>query len=114
MCWLRERRREREEEEEEVEEEKKAAGNDDYDYSYDEGRDLFFEPFSLLKGEEPPDTGGGRVFPLDATFGLLAAWPLQDIVSLRGCCTIIFFAKHPLNCAIYCTILPVIAPPAQF
>ena len=25
-----------------------------------------------------------------------------------------FFSKHPLYCAIYCTILPVIAPPAQF
>ena len=24
------------------------------------------------------------------------------------------FCKHPLYCAIYCTILPVIAPPAQF
>jgi len=26
----------------------------------------------LLKGEEPPDTGGGRVFSLDAALGLLA------------------------------------------
>jgi len=25
-----------------------------------------------LTREEPPDTGGGRVFSLDATFGLLA------------------------------------------
>jgi len=25
-----------------------------------------------LKEKEPPDTGGGRVFSLDATFGLLA------------------------------------------
>ena len=24
------------------------------------------------------------------------------------------FSKHPLYCTIYCTILPVIAPPAQF
>jgi len=40
---------------------KQVAGNDDYDY--DEGRYLFFD--SLLKGEEleePPNTGGGRVF----------------------------------------------------
>ena len=36
----------------------KQAGNDDY--NYDKGRYLFFE--SLLKGEEPPHTGGGRVF----------------------------------------------------
>ena len=36
----------------------KQAGNDDYDY--DKGRYLFFD--SLLKGEEPPNTGGGRVF----------------------------------------------------
>jgi len=27
---------------------------------------------SLLKGEEPPDTGGGRGFSLDATLGLMA------------------------------------------
>jgi len=26
----------------------------------------------LLKGEEPPDTGGGRVFSLDTALGLLA------------------------------------------
>jgi len=26
-----------------------------------------------IKGEEPPDTGGGRVFSLDAALGLLAA-----------------------------------------
>jgi len=26
----------------------------------------------LLKEEEPPDTGGGRVFSLDAALGLLA------------------------------------------
>jgi len=25
-----------------------------------------------FQGEDPPDTGGGRVFPLDASFGLLA------------------------------------------
>ena len=35
-----------------------AAGKDDY--IYDKGRYLFFD--SLLKGEEPPNTGGGRVF----------------------------------------------------
>jgi len=46
----------------------KQVGNDDYDY--DEGRYLFFD--SLLKGGEPPDTGGGRVFSLDAALGLLA------------------------------------------
>ena len=33
--------------------------------------DIFFFD-SLLKGEEPPDTGGGRVFSLDAALGLLA------------------------------------------
>jgi len=48
-----------------------AAGNDDYDY--DEGRYLFFRLVAqVLKGEEPPDTGGGRVFSLDAALGLLA------------------------------------------
>jgi len=26
----------------------------------------------VAQGEEPPDTGGGRVFSFDATFGLLA------------------------------------------
>jgi len=26
----------------------------------------------VAQGEEPPDTGGGRVFSLGATFGLLA------------------------------------------
>jgi len=35
-----------------------AAGNDDY--IYDKGRYPFFD--SLLNGEEPPNTGGGRVF----------------------------------------------------
>jgi len=35
-----------------------AAGNDDY--IYDKGRYLFFD--SLLKGQDPPNTGGGRVF----------------------------------------------------
>ena len=56
----------------------KQAGNDDYDYD-DEGRcryaDIFFFD-SLLKGEEPLDPGGGRVFlspSIDATLlGLLA------------------------------------------
>jgi len=33
--------------------------------------DIYFFD-SLPKGEEPPDTGGGRVFSLDATSGLLA------------------------------------------
>jgi len=37
---------------------KQVAGNDDY--NYDKGRYLLFD--SLLKGEEPPHTGGGRVF----------------------------------------------------
>jgi len=45
-----------------------AAGNDDYD---NEGRYLFFR-LVAFKGEEPPDTGGGRVFSLDAALGLLA------------------------------------------
>ena len=36
----------------------KQAGNDDY--NYDKGRYLLLD--SLLKGEEPPHTGGGRVF----------------------------------------------------
>jgi len=31
----------------------------------------------FAEGEEPPDTGGGRVFSFDATFGLLATrWRL--------------------------------------
>jgi len=33
--------------------------------------DIFFFDL-LLKGEEPPHTGGGRVFSFDATFGLMA------------------------------------------
>jgi hypothetical protein len=48
----------------------RAAGNNDYD-DYDEGLSIsFFRHFAL--GEEPPDTGGGRVFSFDASFGLLA------------------------------------------
>jgi len=41
----------------------KQAGNDDYDY--DEGRYIFFSTRvaqGSSKGEEPPNTGGGRVF----------------------------------------------------
>jgi len=42
---------------------KQVAGNDDYDddYNNNEGRYLFSFDF-LLKGEEPPHTGGGRFF----------------------------------------------------
>jgi len=39
----------------------KQAGNDDYDYDKGTRADIFFFD-SLLKGEEPPNTGGGRVF----------------------------------------------------
>jgi len=41
------------------------------DYNYDDGRGL---PtlFDILRGEEPPDTSGGRFFFLDATSGLPA------------------------------------------
>jgi len=40
-------------------------------------------------------------------------WPLQDIVSFRGFLLLHnnILCKHPLYCAIYCTILPLIAPP---
>jgi len=31
-----------------------------------------FSFFDIAQGEEPPDTGGGRVFSFDASFGLLA------------------------------------------
>jgi len=44
---------------------------------------------------------------------LNAHWPLQDIVSLRG--FILhnnILCKHPLYCAIYCTILLLITTPA--
>jgi len=50
---------------------KQVAGNDDYDYGIKQAgnddyttttrADIFFFD-SLLKGEEPPNTGGGRVF----------------------------------------------------
>jgi len=40
---------------------RQVAGNDDYDddYNNNEGRYLFFRLFA--QGEEPPNTGGGRV-----------------------------------------------------
>jgi len=42
-------------------------------YDYDEGRYLFFR--FVAKEEEPPDTGGGRVFSLDAALCLPHAGP---------------------------------------
>ena len=39
----------------------KQAGNDDYDYDTTTRADIVFFD-SLLKGEVPPNTGGGRVF----------------------------------------------------
>jgi len=39
---------------------RQVAGNDDYDdYNNNEGRYLFFRLFA--QGEEPPNTGGGRI-----------------------------------------------------
>jgi len=50
-------------------------------------RYLFFSDF-FAKGEEPPDTGGGRVFSLDATYGLLATrrrlWRRGGFSALRS------------------------------
>jgi len=41
------------------------------------GIERFFSLKVPQKREEPPDTGGGRIFSLDATFGLLATrWRL--------------------------------------
>jgi hypothetical protein len=51
-----------------------VAGNDDYDdYDYyDVGCPIFFVSTFFASRREPPDTGGGRVFSLDASSGLLA------------------------------------------
>jgi len=69
--------------------------------------------YRQVPGAEEASTGtqGGEEHE-EANSELGAAWPLQDIVSLRG-----FIAQYyslqtpPLYCAIYCTILPFIAPP---
>ena len=49
---------------------------------------LFFRLFA--EREEPLDTGGGRVFSLDASFGLLATrwrlWRRGDSWALRSAC----------------------------
>jgi len=39
----------------------------------DERSDDFFFSRTFVQGEEPLDTGGGRVFSLDASFGLILA-----------------------------------------
>jgi len=49
-----------------------------------------------VQGEEPPDTGGGRVFSLDASFGLLATVSASALAQ--------FFDSALSSCGVSCMI----------
>jgi len=54
----------------------------------------FFRLFA--QGAEPPDTGGGRVFSLDTTFGLLATVSASALA--------LFFGSALCSCGVSCMI----------